>query len=72
MALAVTLGLFGIELAGFFSGVSMFNCSQGLLCILHADTVGRSLMMMYACTGEQKLISINSGTQQEIHTCLSN
>ncbi|XP_041843582.1 transmembrane protein 107 like isoform X1 [Melanotaenia boesemani] len=31
VALAVTLGLFGIELAGFFSGVSMFNCSQGLL-----------------------------------------
>ncbi|CAJ1062300.1 transmembrane protein 107 like isoform X2 [Xyrichtys novacula] len=31
VALAVTLGLFGVELAGFFSGVSMFNCSQGLL-----------------------------------------
>ncbi|TDH11816.1 hypothetical protein EPR50_G00064350 [Perca flavescens] len=31
VALAVTLGLFAIELAGFFSGVSMFNCSQGLL-----------------------------------------
>nr|XP_046256643.1 transmembrane protein 107-like isoform X3 [Scatophagus argus] len=28
VALAVTLGLFAIELAGFFSGVSMFNCSQ--------------------------------------------
>lgn len=34
VALAVTLGLFAIELSGFFSGVSMFNCSQGLLCIL--------------------------------------
>ncbi|XP_024917637.1 transmembrane protein 107 isoform X3 [Cynoglossus semilaevis] len=31
VALAVTLGLFAIELSGFFSGVSMFNCSQGLL-----------------------------------------
>ncbi|XP_022612503.1 transmembrane protein 107 isoform X2 [Seriola dumerili] len=31
VALAVTLGLFAIELAGFLSGVSMFNCSQGLL-----------------------------------------
>ncbi|CAG6015382.1 transmembrane protein 107 like isoform 2-T2 [Menidia menidia] len=31
VALAVTLGLFAIELAGFFSGVSMFNCSQGIL-----------------------------------------
>ncbi|CAK6982692.1 transmembrane protein 107 like isoform X3 [Scomber scombrus] len=31
VALAVTLGLFAIELAGFFSGVSMFNSSQGLL-----------------------------------------
>ncbi|XP_041708837.1 transmembrane protein 107-like isoform X2 [Coregonus clupeaformis] len=31
VALSVTMGLFAIELAGFFSGVSMFNCSQGLL-----------------------------------------
>ncbi|KAL3060168.1 transmembrane protein 107-like isoform X2 [Trematomus bernacchii] len=31
VGLAVTLGLFAVELAGFFSGVSMFNCSQGLL-----------------------------------------
>ncbi|XP_040021053.1 transmembrane protein 107 like isoform X1 [Gasterosteus aculeatus] len=31
VALAVTLGLFAIELVGFFSGVSMFNSSQGLL-----------------------------------------
>lgn len=31
VALAVTLGLFGIELAGFLTGVSMFNCSQSLL-----------------------------------------
>lgn len=45
VALAVTLGLFAIELAGFFSGVSMFNCTQGLLCILYIDTVGPSFMM---------------------------
>ncbi|XP_055781045.1 transmembrane protein 107-like isoform X2 [Salvelinus fontinalis] len=31
VALSVTMGLFAIELAGFFSGVSMFNCTQGLL-----------------------------------------
>ncbi|KAF7663018.1 hypothetical protein LDENG_00220290 [Lucifuga dentata] len=31
VALAVTLGLFAVEFAGFFSGVSMFNCSQSLL-----------------------------------------
>ncbi|XP_061676300.1 transmembrane protein 107-like isoform X1 [Syngnathoides biaculeatus] len=31
VALSVTLVLFVIELAGFFSGVSMFNGSQGLL-----------------------------------------
>ncbi|KAK2910209.1 transmembrane protein 107-like isoform X1 [Channa argus] len=38
VALAVTLGLFAIELAGFFSGVSMFNCSQGVLSTgLHAS-----------------------------------
>nr|KAF6305541.1 transmembrane protein 107 [Pipistrellus kuhlii] len=35
-ALAVTLGLFAVELAGFFSGVSMFNSTQSLLCILSA------------------------------------
>lgn len=39
VALSVTLGLFAIELAGFFSGVSMFNCSQGLLCILYTHTL---------------------------------
>uniref|UniRef100_A0A8D0B805 Transmembrane protein 107 n=1 Tax=Salvator merianae TaxID=96440 RepID=A0A8D0B805_SALMN len=31
VALSVTLGLFAIELAGFFSGVSMFNSLQSLL-----------------------------------------
>uniref|UniRef100_A0A674DLR8 Transmembrane protein 107 n=1 Tax=Salmo trutta TaxID=8032 RepID=A0A674DLR8_SALTR len=30
VALSVTMGLFAIELAGFFSGVSMFNCTQEL------------------------------------------
>ncbi|CAJ0967835.1 unnamed protein product [Ranitomeya imitator] len=32
VALSVTLGMFVIELAGFFSGVSMFNNTQGVLC----------------------------------------
>nr|XP_061789227.1 transmembrane protein 107-like isoform X2 [Nerophis lumbriciformis] len=31
VGLSVTLVLFAIELAGFFSGVSMFNACQGLL-----------------------------------------
>ncbi|XP_058870517.1 transmembrane protein 107-like isoform X3 [Acipenser ruthenus] len=31
VALSVTLGLFVVELAGFLSGVSMFNSSQSLL-----------------------------------------
>ncbi|KAM3926066.1 transmembrane protein 107 isoform 1-T1 [Leptodactylus fuscus] len=33
VALSVTLGMFVIELAGFFSGVSMFNNMQSLLSI---------------------------------------
>ncbi|KAI4888374.1 hypothetical protein NFI96_010907 [Prochilodus magdalenae] len=33
IALSVTLGLFAIELIGFFSGVSMFNSNQGLLSV---------------------------------------
>ncbi|XP_072497216.1 transmembrane protein 107 isoform X2 [Notamacropus eugenii] len=32
-ALSITLGLFLIELAGFFSGVSMFNSTQSLFSI---------------------------------------
>ncbi|XP_076874619.1 transmembrane protein 107 like [Brachyhypopomus gauderio] len=31
VALSVTLGMFAVELAGFFSGASMFNNNQGLL-----------------------------------------
>lgn len=31
VALSVTLGLFAVELAGFFSGVSMFNSTQSLI-----------------------------------------
>ncbi|XP_054850655.1 transmembrane protein 107 isoform X1 [Eublepharis macularius] len=31
VALSVTLGLFAVELAGFLSGVSMFNNAQSLL-----------------------------------------
>ncbi|XP_060060358.1 transmembrane protein 107 isoform X3 [Erinaceus europaeus] len=30
-ALSVTLGLFAVELTGFFSGVSMFNSTQSLI-----------------------------------------
>ncbi|XP_065273461.1 transmembrane protein 107 [Emys orbicularis] len=33
VALSVTLGLFAVELAGFLSGVSMFNHTQSLLSI---------------------------------------
>ncbi|XP_044856044.1 transmembrane protein 107 isoform X1 [Mauremys mutica] len=33
VALAVTLGLFAVELAGFLAGVSMFNKTQSLLSI---------------------------------------
>ncbi|XP_053426578.1 transmembrane protein 107 isoform X2 [Nycticebus coucang] len=34
VALSITLGLFAVELAGFLSGVSMFNSTQSLICIL--------------------------------------
>ncbi|XP_051781099.1 transmembrane protein 107-like isoform X2 [Erpetoichthys calabaricus] len=34
VALSVTLGMFAIELAGFFSGISMFNNSQSLLSLV--------------------------------------
>ncbi|XP_017563559.1 transmembrane protein 107 like isoform X1 [Pygocentrus nattereri] len=33
VALSVSLGLFAVELVGLFSGASMFNNNQGLLCI---------------------------------------
>ncbi|KAG7267341.1 hypothetical protein CRUP_031728 [Coryphaenoides rupestris] len=50
VGLSVTLGLFAIELAGFFSGVSMFNCSQGLL-VLPALV---ELMLFIAVFGMKK------------------
>ncbi|XP_062874888.1 transmembrane protein 107 [Trichomycterus rosablanca] len=34
IALSVTLGLFAVELFGFFSGASMFNTNQGLLSVV--------------------------------------
>ena len=37
-ALSVTLALFAVELAGFFLGVSMFNSTQSLICILSTCT----------------------------------
>ncbi|XP_078109006.1 transmembrane protein 107-like isoform X2 [Sander vitreus] len=43
VALAVTLGLFAIELVGFFSGVSMFNSSQCLLSLAVHCTASVSL-----------------------------
>ncbi|XP_060906665.1 transmembrane protein 107 like isoform X1 [Labrus mixtus] len=48
VALAVTLGLFAIELVGFFSGVSMFNCSQGLLSTgVHASATVALLFFLF-------------------------
>ncbi|XP_040923738.1 transmembrane protein 107 like isoform X3 [Betta splendens] len=48
VGLAVTLGLFGVELAGFFSGVSMFNCTQGLLSIgAHASASVALLFFLF-------------------------
>lgn len=34
VALSVTFGMFLIELVGFLTGVSMFNSTQNLICIL--------------------------------------
>ncbi|KAJ8387892.1 hypothetical protein AAFF_G00149270 [Aldrovandia affinis] len=45
VGLSVTLGLFAVELAGFFSGVSMFNSSQGLLSI--AAHVSASVSLLF-------------------------
>ncbi|XP_020493094.2 transmembrane protein 107 isoform X1 [Labrus bergylta] len=48
VGLAVTLGLFAIELVGFFSGVSMFNCSQGLLSTgVHASATVALLFFLF-------------------------
>ncbi|XP_054597136.1 transmembrane protein 107 isoform X1 [Nothobranchius furzeri] len=48
VALAVTLGLFVIELAGFFSGVSMFNSTQGLLSTgVHASAAVALLFFLF-------------------------
>nr|XP_020493097.1 transmembrane protein 107 isoform X3 [Labrus bergylta] len=47
VGLAVTLGLFAIELVGFFSGVSMFNCSQGLLSGVHASATVALLFFLF-------------------------
>nr|XP_020493094.1 transmembrane protein 107 isoform X1 [Labrus bergylta] len=48
VGLAVTLGLFAIELVGFFSGVSMFNCSQGLLSAgVHASATVALLFFLF-------------------------
>ncbi|KAB1265646.1 Transmembrane protein 107 [Camelus dromedarius] len=43
-ALSVTLGLFAVELAGFFSGVSMFNSTQSLIWALNRPPTFRSAL----------------------------
>ncbi|XP_042594647.1 transmembrane protein 107 isoform X1 [Cyprinus carpio] len=43
VALSVTLGLFVIELAGFLSGVSMFNSNQALLSLISHSSACVSL-----------------------------
>ncbi|KAA0716476.1 Transmembrane protein 107 [Triplophysa tibetana] len=45
VALSVTLGLFAVELAGFFSGVSMFNSNQGLLSLIAHSSASVSLSL---------------------------
>ncbi|XP_073407723.1 transmembrane protein 107 isoform X1 [Dendrobates tinctorius] len=48
VALSVTLGMFLIELAGFFSGVSMFNNTQGVLSIgAHASACVALLFYLF-------------------------
>ncbi|XP_048885522.1 transmembrane protein 107 isoform X4 [Brienomyrus brachyistius] len=48
VALSVTLGLFAIELAGFFSGASMFNSTQSLLSIAaHASASVALLFFLF-------------------------
>ncbi|XP_060540890.1 transmembrane protein 107 isoform X2 [Pantherophis guttatus] len=44
VALSVTLGLFVVELAGFLSGVSMFNNLQSLLSTLAHASAGVALL----------------------------
>ncbi|XP_038624894.1 aurora kinase C-like isoform X2 [Tachyglossus aculeatus] len=43
IALSVTLGLFVVELAGFFSGISMFNGTQSLLSVAAHGSASVSL-----------------------------
>ncbi|KAI7812704.1 transmembrane protein 107 [Triplophysa rosa] len=45
VALSVTLGLFAVELAGFFSGVSMFNRNQCLLSLIAHSSASVSLSL---------------------------
>ncbi|XP_044273246.1 transmembrane protein 107 isoform X2 [Varanus komodoensis] len=48
VALSVTLGLFAVELVGFFSGVSMFNNAQSLLSIgAHASAAVALLFFFF-------------------------
>ncbi|XP_065140197.1 transmembrane protein 107 [Paramisgurnus dabryanus] len=45
VALSVTLGLLAVELAGFFSGVSMFNSNQSLLSLVAHSSASVSLSL---------------------------
>ncbi|XP_048471407.1 transmembrane protein 107 like isoform X4 [Rhincodon typus] len=48
VALSVTLGMFLIELLGFFSGVSMFNSTQSLISIgTHASASVTLLFFLF-------------------------
>ena len=51
IGLSVSLGLFAIELAGFFGGISMFMPTQGLICILllkNANILGSLYILILA------------------------
>ena len=50
IGLSVSLGLFAIELAGFFGGISMFMPTQGLICILLLKNVIYFRKILYFVT----------------------
>ncbi|XP_076562526.1 transmembrane protein 107 isoform X2 [Arvicanthis niloticus] len=59
-ALCLTLGLFAVELAGFLSGVSMFNSTQSLLSsdvMLHIKATWQLSQWALLTATESKLVS---------------
>ncbi|XP_063786942.1 transmembrane protein 107 isoform X4 [Pseudophryne corroboree] len=52
VALSVTLGMFAIELAGFMSGLSMFNSTQSVLSV-GAHASGSVALLFYLFEGWQ-------------------